>query len=161
MQNVVLTSATQISPKAGSPLSSQHVPPVTEESATTLTIESPNVENPPESVEQTDVDGNFQAKLDLNYQAHDVALATAKANGHEQTNGLKVSQHHQMNMDDGDEHPDKAKSPCSTINTLFLAVAIVCFALFLCCAALILFNQGVSLLKTNFYLFEIEEKRKV
>ncbi|CAM2706098.1 unnamed protein product [Rotaria socialis] len=140
MENVVLTSATHISPKSGSPLCSQFVPIVTDEAVTTLTLES-NIENPTESVEQTETDGNFQAKMDINYQAHDVALAaaaTGKSNEHEQTNGLKLNQHHKVDIDETDQHPDKVKSPCSLVNALLLVLAIVCFAIFLCVIAIIL-----------------------
>ncbi|CAF3855183.1 unnamed protein product [Rotaria magnacalcarata] len=152
MENVVLTSATHISPKSGSPLCSQFVPIVTDEAVTTLTIES-SVENPSESVEQTETDGNFQAKMDINYQAHDVALAaaaTGKSNEHEQTNGLKLNQHHKVDIDETDQHPDKVKSPCSMVNALLLVLAIVCFAIFLCAIAIILTSKPVSLLKTFF-----------
>ncbi|CAF0835226.1 unnamed protein product [Rotaria sordida] len=148
MDNVVLTSASQISPKSGSPLNSQPIPSVTVESITTSTIES-LVEIPLESVEQTNIDGNFQARLDVNYQAHDVALATAKTNGHEQINGLKFEQHHKMDIDDGYEHPDKMKSCCIMLNKLFLALAIVCFALFLCAIAFIVTNRGVAYSNPN------------
>jgi hypothetical protein len=152
MDNVVLTSATQISPNSGIPLNLQPMPSLTSEVETTTTIESP-IENPLEPVEQTDIDGNFQARMDVNYQAHDVALATAKANGHEQTNGFKLGDHHQMEIDDGYEHPDKATSCCSMLNKLFLALAIVCFALFLCSIAFIIANlEGVSLLKTLLFV---------
>src|SRR5690242_19845900 len=110
MDNVVLTSASQISPNAGVPLNSQSSEPPT---TPPPTVES-SVENPLEPVEQTEVDGNFQAHMDVNYQAHDVALAAAKANGHEQTNGFKLGEHHQMEIDDGYEHhPDKVNSCCS------------------------------------------------
>ena len=60
----------------------------------------------------------------------DVALAAAgaaKTNGHEQTNGFKLGDHHQMEIDDGYEHPDKVKTCCSMLNKLFLALAIVLF----------------------------------
>ena len=147
MDNVVLTSATQISPITGNPLNPQPVPPLASEPETTTTVEA-LLSNPLEPVGQTDVDGNFQARMDVNYQAHDVALATAKANGHEQSNGFKLGDHHQMEIDDGYEHPDKVKSCCSLLNKLFLALAIVCFALFLCSIAFIVANlEGVSPLK--------------
>jgi hypothetical protein len=159
MDNVVLTSASQISPNAGSPLHMQCVQALASEPATSSTVESSVVENPLEPVGQTDVDGNFQARMDVNYQAHDVALATAKANGHEQSNGLKhpngfkLGEDHQMEIDDGYEHPDKANSCCSMLNKLFLALAIVCFALFLCSIAFIIANlEGVSLLKTLLFV---------
>jgi hypothetical protein len=152
MDNVVLTSASQISPNSGIPLNPQPVPLLTSEPETTTTIESV-VSNPLEPVGQTDVDGNFQAHMDVNYQAHDVALAAAKANGHEQTNGFKLGDHHQMEIDDGYEHPDKVNSCCSMLNKLFLALAIVCFALFLCSIAFIIANlEGVSLLKTLLFV---------
>jgi hypothetical protein len=146
MDNVVLTSASQISPNSGNPLNSLTVP------SESSTIES-LVENPLEPVGQTNVDGNFQAHMDVNYQPHDVALAAAKTNGHEQTNGLKLGEHHQMEIDDGYEHPTKVKTCCSMLNKLFLALAIVCFALFLCSIAFIVANlEGVSLLKTLLFV---------
>ena len=157
MTNVVLTSACQIDPDSGSTLD----PVTTTEPIPTSTIESSN-ENPLEFVEQTNTDGNFQAKIDVNYQAHDVALETAKTNEHERTNGLKLDKYHQMEIDDGyNEHPDKMKICCSMLNRLFLGLAIVCFALFLCSIAFIVANmKGVSLFKTLlFCLFEIEEKK--
>jgi hypothetical protein len=146
MNNVVLTSASQIGPNSGNPLNPQPVPPLASEPVTTSTIEA-LVSTPLEPVEQSNVDGNVQAHVDLNYQPHDVALATAKANGHPLTNGLTLGEHHKMEIDDGYEHPDKAKSCCSMLNKLFLALAIVCFALFLCSIAFIVANlEGVSLL---------------
>jgi hypothetical protein len=155
MDNVVLTSASQISPNSGNPLNPQPILPlVSEPLAITSTIES-LIGNPLEPVEQTNVDGNFQGHIDVNYQAHDVALAaaTAKTNGHEQTNGFKLGEHHQMEIDDGYEHPDKVNSCCSMLNKLFLALAIVCFALFLCSIAFIVANlEGVSLLKTLLFV---------
>jgi hypothetical protein len=150
MDNVVLTSASQISPNSGNPLNSLTVPSVPSESSTIESL----VENPLEPIGQTNVDGNFQAHMDVNYQAHDVALAAAKANGgHEHTNGFKLGDHHQMEIDDGYEHPDKVNSCCSMLNKLFLALAIVCFALFLCSIAFIIANlEGVSLLKTLLFI---------
>ncbi|CAF1571914.1 unnamed protein product [Adineta ricciae] len=136
MDNVVLKSATHISPDGGSPLNAQ---PVASDNSTIDAL----VSVPLEPVDQTNVDGNFQARMDVNYQAHDVALAAAKANGHEQTNNLKLGKPHEMQIDDGFEHPDKAK-PYSSVNKLFLALAIVCFALFLCSLAFIFTNHGGS-----------------
>jgi hypothetical protein len=137
MDNEVLTSDSH---DASNPL----------ESSTTIDA---FVENPLEPTEENHVDGNFQARMDVNYQAHDVALATAatatKPNGHEQTNGFKLGDHHQMEIDDGYEHPDKPTPCCSMLNKLFLALAIVCFALFLCSIAFIIANiDGVSQIKT-------------
>ena len=136
MDNVILTSATQINPDSGEPLNAEVTPGI-----------EALVTTPLEPIEENNIDGNFQTHLDLNYQAHDVALATAKANGHthEQSNGFKLGDHHQMEIDDGYEHPDKIKSCCSMLNKLFLALAIVCFALFLCSIAFIVANlDGVS-----------------
>ena len=142
MDNVVLKSATHINPDTGIPLNSQiDLPLSVSETETTSTIAA-LVNNPLEPVEQTNVDGNFQTHMDVTYQAHDVALATAKANGHEQTNGFKLGEHHQMEIDDGYEHPDKVHSCCLMLNKLFLALAIVCFALFLCSIAFIVANIG-------------------
>lgn len=136
MDNVILTSATQINPDSGEPLNSEALPGIEALVATPL-----------EPVGESNLDGNFQTRLDVNYQAHDVALATAKVNGHthEPSNGFKLGDHHQMEIDDGYEHPDKIKSCCSMLNKLFLALAIVCFALFLCSIAFIVANlDGVS-----------------
>ena len=145
MDNVVLTSATQISPSGGCPLNADVV--LVPSTSTNVTAEeniSPSV--PTEPTETNVVDGNVQAHLDFNYQAHDVALAAATA-PKEKTNELKSTsvEHHQMEIDDGYEHPDKSKSCCSMLNKLFLALAIVCFALFLCSIAFIVANlDGVS-----------------
>lgn len=140
MDNVVLTSATQISPSGGCPLNTDVVLPAA--SANVTTEENLSA---PVSTETNVVDGNVQAHLDFNYQAHDVALAAATATAApptEKTNGIKTSsiEHHQMEIDDGYEHPDKSKSCCSMLNKLFLALAIVCFALFLCSIAFIVAN---------------------
>lgn len=160
MDNVVLTSACQISPESGVPLNIQLNPPTatTEPEATPEPITEPScVENPTESapsVEQTEVDGNFQARMDINYQAHDVALASAKTNGHEpeHTNGFKSEPPHQkLDMDDGSDHPDKVKPWWSMLNKLFLVMAIVCFALFLGAMALFI-SDRVSLLKTFLFV---------
>jgi hypothetical protein len=115
------------------------------------------VENPLEPIQQDQVDGNFQTHLDINYQAHDVALAEAtKGNGHVQANGLKLGDHHEMEIDDGYENSDKAKPCCSAVNKLFLALAIVCFALFLCSIAFIVANiDGVSQTKACLFVREL------
>jgi len=128
MDNVVLTSATPLEPSAP-------------ESEPTPTVEA-LTSNPLEPIDQTNVDGNVQAHFDVNYKPHDVALAEAKANGHchEQSNGLKLAEHHQMEIDDGYEHPHKVKACCTLLNKFFLALAIVCFALFLCSIAFIVAN---------------------
>lgn len=138
MDNVVLTSATQISPSGGCPLNADVVTPMV---PVEQTASAPVQEE--STIDKNVVDGNVQAHLDFNYQPHDVALAAAqKTNGHvEGSNGLKVpSTEHQMEMDDDFEHPDKGKSCCSLLNKLFLALAIVCFALFLCSIAFIVAN---------------------
>ncbi|UJR16326.1 hypothetical protein I4U23_003232 [Adineta vaga] len=141
MNNVILTSASPINPDEGTLLSPQIVQPVASENSTIDAL----VAIPLEPVEQTNVDGNFQAHMDVNYQAHDVALAAAKANGHEQTNGVKLCKQHEMQIDDGHEHPDKVKSCCSPVNKLFLILASVCFALFLCSIAFIIINlEGLN-----------------
>lgn len=142
MDNVVLKSATPLELMLDNPLNPQLAPPLASEPETTSTIEA-LTSNPLEPVEQTNIDGNFQARMDVNYQAHDVALATAKANGHahEPINGLKLADHHQMEIDEGYEQPDKAKACCSLLNKFFLALAIVCFALFLCSIAFIVANS--------------------
>ena len=152
MDNVVLTSASQISPSAGHPLNPDGLPPLASEPVSNATLEA-LVATPLEPLGENHIDGNFQAHMDVNYQAHDVALASApaKANGHEQTNGLTLGEHHKMEIDDGYDHPDKAKSCCSMLNKLFLALAIVCFALFLCSIAFIVANlEEVSTRKRLF-----------
>lgn len=138
MDNVVLKSATPLDPMVDT---NDFQPTAPQPESTTTTIEA-LTSNPLEPVDQTNVDGNVQAHLDVNYQAHDVALAAAKANGHghEQVNGLKLGDHHQMEIDDGYEHPHKVKACCSLLNKFFLALAIVCFALFLCSIAFIVAN---------------------
>jgi hypothetical protein len=155
MDNSASTFSSQTSPNMGNPLNPQPIPPLASEPATTSTIES-LVSSPladpilttVEPVEQTNVDGNVQAHMDVNYQAHDVALAsaTAKTNDPPQQNhGFTSTEHHKMDIDDSDEHPDKSKPCCSMLNKLFLALAIVCFALFICSIAYIVANlEGVS-----------------
>ena len=155
MDNVVLTSATHISPSGGEPMPSA--------------IDA-LVATPLEPVEQTEVDGNFQAHMDVNYQAHDVALATAgvveKSHPAPVANGLKLAENHRMEIDDGfdDHHPDKVQSCCSMLNKLFLALAIVCFALFLCSIAFIVATRDqVSALEKQLdrclHEIEIENER--
>lgn len=140
MDNVVLTSATHISPSGGEPMPA----------AIDALVATP--------LEPTEVDGNFQAHMDVNYQAHDVALATAeKSHPAPVANGLKLAENHRMEIDDGfdDHHPDKVQSCCSMLNKLFLALAIVCFALFLCSIAFIVAtrDQVSALEKTDRSLF--------
>ena len=102
------------------------------------------VEIPVEPVQQDQVDVNLQAN-------DDVALPEEiKANGYEHTNGFKLGDnHHRMEIDDGYETSEKVKPCCSMLNKLFLTLAIVCFALFLCSIAFIVANiDGVSQMKT-------------
>jgi len=156
MDNIALTSSSQTSPNTGNPLNPQPIPPLASEPATTSTIES-IVSSPLEpvlttvdSIGQTNIDGNVQAHMDVNYQPHDVALASVKTNGHQQNKGFTSSEHQKIDIDDNDEHPDKSKSCCSMLNKLFLTLAIVCFALFLCSIAYIIANlEGVSPLKIS------------
>jgi hypothetical protein len=153
MDNIALASSSQTSPNTGNPLNPLPIPPLASVPATTSTIES-IVSSPlepvlttEESTGQTNVDGNVQAHMDVNYQAHDVALEAAKTNGQQQqqNKGFKSSEHQKIDIDDHDEHPDKAKSCCSMLNKLFLALAIVCFALFLCSIAYIIANlEGLN-----------------
>jgi hypothetical protein len=148
MDNIGATLSSQPSPNTGNPLNPQPIPPLASEPASTSTIESlvstplEPVLTTIEPVGQTNVDGNVQAHMDVNYQAHDVALVSAKTNGHQAINGFKESEHHKMDIDDGDEHPDKSKSCCSMLNILFLVLAIVCFTLFICSIAYIVTNLG-------------------
>jgi hypothetical protein len=156
MDDIALTSSSSTSPNTGNPLNPLPIPPLASVPPSTSTIESV-VSSPLEPVsttveptEQTNVDGNVQASFDVNYQAHDVALAAVKTNGQTQqpNKGLKSSEHQKIDINDHDEHPDKAQSCCSMLNKLFLALAIVCFALFLCSIAYIIANlEGVSPLK--------------
>jgi hypothetical protein len=157
MDNITLTSSSQTSPNTGNPLNPLPIPPLASEPPSTSTIEAlvstplEPVLTTVEPIGQTNVDGNVQAHVDVNYQAHDVALASAKTNGHQQqTKGFTTSEHQKIDIDDDDKHPDKSKSCCSTLNKLFLASAIVCFALFLCSIAYIIANlEGVSPLKIS------------
>jgi CHASE3 domain sensor protein len=144
MDNIVLTSSSQTSPNTGNPLNPQPIPPLASEPATTSTIES-IVSTPLEPI-STKIESTGQTNIDENVQAHDIALSSAKTNGHQQNNDLKTSENHKIDIDDNDKHPDKSKSCCSMLNKLFLALAIVCFALFLCSIAYIVANfEGVSL----------------
>jgi hypothetical protein len=153
MDNIALTSSSQTSPNTGNPLNPLPIPPLASEPPSTSTIES-IVSSPlepvlttVEPVGQTNIDGNVQAHMDVNYQAHDVALASTKTNGHQLN---KTSEDQKIDIDDNDEHPDKSKPCCSMLNKLFLALAIVCFALFVCSIAYIVANlEGVSLLKIS------------
>ena len=158
MDNIALTSSSQLSPNTGNPLNPLPIPPLASEPETTTTIES-IVSSPLEPVlstvettQQTNIDGNVQAHMDVNYQAHDVALASVKTiiTTPEQNKGLKLSEHEKIEIDDLDEHPEKFNSCCSMLNKLFLALAIVCFALFLCSIAYIVANlEKVSSLKIS------------
>jgi hypothetical protein len=141
MDNILLTSSSQISPNMGNPLNPQPLEP-----ASTSTIESV-VSSP---LEPINTDGSLQTHIDVNYQPHDVALASVKTTGLQQNNGFTVKEHHKMDMDDDDsEHPDKSKSCCSMLNKLFLALAIVSFALLLCAIAYIANLERVSPLKIS------------
>jgi hypothetical protein len=156
MDNIALTSSSQTSPNTGNPLNPLPIPPLASEPPSTSTIES-IVSSPLEPVlttvepiGQTNTDGNVQAHMDVNYEAHDVALVSAKTNGHQLNKNLKGSEDQKIDIDDNDEHPDKSKPCCSMLNKLFLALAIVCFALFVCSIAYIVANlEGVSLLKIS------------
>ena len=157
MDNTIMTSSSQMSPNLGNPLNPRPIsPPAPEPAASTATIESivstplePELTSNVDLVGQTNADGNVQGHLDVNYQAHDVALATAKGNGHPTNNGFTVTEKQQhVIIDDADEHPEKSPSCCSMLNKLFLALAAVCFALFLCSMAYIVANfERVSPLK--------------
>ena len=157
MDNTIMTSSSQMSPNLGNPLNPRPIPPpAPEAAASTATIESivstplePDSMSNVDLVGQTNADGNVQGHLDVNYQPHDVALATAKANGHPTNTGFTVTEKQQhVIIDDADEHPEKSPSCCSMLNKLFLALAAVCFALFLCSMAYIVANfERVSPLK--------------
>jgi hypothetical protein len=157
MDNLASTFSSQTSPNMGNPLNPQPIPPLASEPATISTIEAlvstplEPVFTTVEPVGQSNVDGNVQAHMDVNYQAHDVALASVgKTTGEQPKHGFTSTEHHKMDIDDSDEHPDKSKSCCSNLNKLFLALAIVCFALFLCSIAYIIANlEGVSPLKIS------------
>ena len=166
MDNTGATLPSQTSPNLGNPLNPLPIPPLASEAPSTTTIES-IVSTPlepvllaTEPVGQTNVDGNLQAHFDINYQAHDVALASAtvttpsKNTEHPPKTGLQAPDHHKLDIDDSDDHLDKSKSCCSMLNKLLLALAIVCFALLLCSLAYnILVNvKGVSPL-TIYLLF--------
>lgn len=156
MDNIALTSSTETSLHTGNPLNPLPIPPLASEPATTSTIESiiPTPLEPVLDVEQSNVDGNIQAHFDVNYQAHDVALASVKTNSPQPAKGFKVAEHQKIDIDDHDEHPDKSQPCCSMLNKLFLALAVVCFALFLCSIAYIIANlEGVSPLKKRDLLF--------
>ncbi|CAF4253956.1 unnamed protein product [Rotaria sp. Silwood2] len=147
MDNIISTSPSQISRNKGNPLNPQPIPPLASEPETTSTIEA--IVSTPfeptsttiESIEQTNIDGNVQAHIDVKYEAHDVALESVKTNGHQEKNGFKSSEYHKIDIDDTDQHSYKSKSCCSMLNKFFLALAIVCFILFLCSIAYILCNH--------------------
>ncbi|CAF1204011.1 unnamed protein product [Adineta ricciae] len=147
MDNTGATLPSQTSPNLGNPLNPLPIPPLASEAPSTTTIESivstplEPVLSATEPVGQTNVDGNLQAHFDINYQAHDVALASATATTpsknteHPPKTGLQAPDHHKLDIDDSDDHLDKSKSCCSMLNKLLLALAIVCFALLLCSLA--------------------------
>jgi hypothetical protein len=140
MDNIALTSSSQTSPNTGNPLNPLPIPPLASEPPSTSTIEAivssplePVLTTTVESKGQTNTDGNVQAHMDVNYQAHDVALASVKTNDPQQSKGFTTSKEHEkIDIDDDYAHPDKSKSCCLMLNKLYLALAIVCFALFLC-----------------------------
>lgn len=138
MDNVTSTSLAQTNQNTDNPINAEATTsPLTSEPATTSTSESvlPNSSEPiptvNEYVEQTNVDGNVEAHVDFKYEAHDVALESAKTNGHQQINGFKASENHKIDIDDCDQHPEKSEPCYSMLNKLFLALAIVCFLLLL------------------------------
>lgn len=153
MDNMGATLTSETSPNVGNPLNPQPIAP-----PTTDTIE--NIVSTPlepgqtvmEPVGPSTVDGNVQAHFDVNYQAHDVALAAAKATEHGDKSSFQAApDHHKLDIDDGDDQLEKSKSCCSMLNKLFLALAIVSFALFVCSIAYIIANLGqVSPLTISF-----------
>lgn len=165
MNNVVLTSSSQISPSGGPQLDEVQANPVAMEEITTINVET-NPPAPTETTEETNaVDGNVQAHLDFNYQAHDVALAAA-THGSEKTNDLKSNENHKLDLGDGYDHPEKVKPCCPMLNKFFLALAIVCFALFICSIAVFISNLGwvssveEKIIRIELCLFELDEKKK-
>ncbi|UJR30172.1 hypothetical protein I4U23_017712 [Adineta vaga] len=152
MDNNGATFSSQTSPNTGNPLNPLPIPPLTVEPPSTTTVEAivstplEPVFTATEPVGQTNIDGNVQAHFDVNYQAHDVALAaaaaTTKPNEHQSKTGFQKTEHHKLDMDDNDDHLDKSKLRFSMLNKLFLILAIVCFALFLCSLAFIIANLG-------------------
>ena len=142
MDNITATSSSpEANPNTGNPLNPQSaaaVPTLDCESEVILTeFNAPNSSEPVltaiEENDQTNIDGNVQAHVDVKYEAHDVALTSVKTNGHQQNNGFTAYEH-KMNIEeinDDDGHPEKSKSCCSMLNILFLTLAIVCFTLFL------------------------------
>lgn len=155
MDNITLTSSPQTSLNTGNPLNPLPIPPLASEQPSTSTIEAivstplePILTPTAEPTGQTSTDGNVQAHVDVNYQAHDVALASVKSNGQQSpSKGFTSSskKHEKLDLDDHEIVPDKPHSFCSMLNKLNLALAIICFALFLCSIGYILANlEGVS-----------------
>lgn len=131
----------QIIPHTGNPLNPEPIPPLAAEPESTATIEA-LVQIPIETNEPTQTDGNVQAHFDVNYQAHDVALATTKTNSPQSKQNLKSTEQTKIPFDvESEGHPEKAKSCCGLLNKLSLASALVCFALLLCSILYIILNQ--------------------
>lgn len=149
MDNNGATFSSQTSPNTGNPLNPLPVPPLAAETPSTTTVEAivstplEPVLTTTEPVGQMNVDGNVQAHFDVNYQAHDVALAaatgTGKVNEHQSKTGFQ-SNEHKLDIDDSDDHLDKSKSNFSMLTKSLLILAIVLFALFLCSVAFIIAN---------------------
>ncbi|CAF3558216.1 unnamed protein product [Rotaria sp. Silwood1] len=170
MDNIVSTSPSQIIINTGNPLNPQPIPPLASEPETTSTIEAivstplEPISTPIESIEQTNIDGNVQAHIDVKYEAHDIALESVKKNGHQQKNGFTSSEHHKIDIDDNDQHPYKSKKHCSMLNKLVLVLAIICFTLFLLSIAYILYNRqefngkhGERISSKNIYPYAMDD----
>lgn len=158
MDNLGSTTSSEIVTHTGNPLNPEPIPPLAAEPESTATIEAlvstplePVLSTANEMTSPTQTDGNVQAHFDVDYQAHDVALAATKTNSPQQKQGLKSTEQKKIPFDiESNGHPEKAKSCCALLNKLSLALALVCFALLLCSILYIILNQtGVS---RNFFL---------
>ena len=120
MENTLFTSSSQLSPNMGNPLNPRPIPPLASAPPTTTTIET-IVSTPLEPVE--------------------LSAASNKPTD----KPLVVNEAQKLQIyDDGDEIV-KPKSCCSMLNKGILALALICFALFLCSLAYIISNvPGVS-----------------
>lgn len=133
MDNIVPTSQTSpnidnqsMNPESAAPIDSQSVITSKNETINSTPLEPVSI-----PTQQTNVDGNVQAHIEVKYEAHDVALASVKTKNDQKNNGLKANEHHKIDIVDSDQHPDKSKTSDFMLNKLYLILAIVFFTLLL------------------------------
>ncbi|CAF3478874.1 unnamed protein product [Rotaria socialis] len=145
MNNIFSTSTSETSPDTDSqPLDHQSLQPLASEPASIVetinSISSEPVSTSIDLVEQVNIDGNVQAHIDVKYEAHDVALTSAKSvNDHQQNNGFKACEHHKIDLTDSDQHSEKSKPSCVMLNKLKCFLAFIVFILLFCSIICIIF----------------------